>query len=156
VKHKKVIDVFINGVNNYFEQVDHKPSELRVGAPYLVKANETLGSDFTAMISVNGTSEGFVFFSAPRVMLKYLLLSYGEAELTEALLSDLAGEVANTIAGNARRDMGDGFLISPPTVTREKIKREFLGFSSRSFVMPLRWKNATAHLIVCLNSEAAQ
>jgi len=96
----------------------------------------------------------YVFFSAPRSLLKYLLLSYGESNLSEQTLTDLIGEVANTIAGNARRQVGSEFRISPPTISQGKISQEFLHTSSRSFVMPLRWRNVTAQLIVYLTSDA--
>lgn len=151
MKQSKLIDVFIDGVKAYFEHLEKDSLGLDIGAPYLVRCEDSFGSDYTGMISVVGSSQGFVFFSAPRSMLKHMLLSYGESDLRDQVLGDLVGEVANTISGNARRKMGGDFHISPPTITRGKIGQEFLKFSSRSYVMPLRWRNNIAQLIICLN-----
>lgn len=151
MKQSKLIDVFIDGVKAYFEHIEQDSSGIDIGAPYLVRCEDNFGSDYTGMISVVGSSKGFVFFSAPRSMLKHMLLSYGESDFSDRILGDLVGEIANTISGNARRKMGADFHISPPTITRGKIAQELLKFSSRSYVMPLRWRNKIAHLIICLN-----
>ncbi len=153
MKQAKVIDIFIDGVKAYFEQIEQESSILNIGTPYLVRSEEPLGSDYTGMIAVFGNSQGFVFFSATRPLLRYLLLVHGESDLSDRLLGDLVGEVANTISGNARREMGADFKISVPTVSQGPIKEEYLTASKRSYVMPLRWKNTTAQLIVCLNTD---
>ena len=87
-------------------------------------------------------------------MLKRLLLGFGEPQLNEELLGDLVGEMANTIAGNACKEITAELRISPPVITQGTINEEFLAIISRSFVMPLRWKSVIAQLIVCSNTKA--
>ena len=62
MKQQKVIDVFIDDVSRYFDHLEGGPSELKIGAPYLERAEDKLGCDYTGMASVCGSSQGFVFF----------------------------------------------------------------------------------------------
>ncbi len=72
--------------------------------------------EYNGVISVSGRRNGIVCFSAPRGMLTVLLMKMNESNVSHEYLCDLVGEVANTIAGNVRRDFGKEFAISVPTV----------------------------------------
>jgi chemotaxis protein CheX len=64
-------------------------------------------------------------------------------------MRDLVGEVANTISGNARRDLGKGFVISVPKVVANA-SDPFVVPHERSFVIPINWRTHAAKLVVCL------
>lgn len=76
------------------------------------------------MINVSGSSMGAVFVSAPSALLKRVLLNYGEPEFNSRLKRDLIGEIANTLAGNARRELGSEFHIPTPRVIQTPLKTE--------------------------------
>ena len=50
--------------------------------------------------------------------LRALLLQIGETDVSEHNLADMAGEVANTLAGNARVHFGSEFMISVPVIVQ--------------------------------------
>ena len=95
---------FIEIVNQYFERQTGRLPEL--GNPYLGDPAALPMYDFTGVIGISGARPGCVYFTAHRDLLRELLLHVGESTLSDENLSDLVGEVANTISGNARRVLG--------------------------------------------------
>lgn len=169
MSERRYIDVFIDGLIGYFDHLNEafglsrsvmKNSELNqqnaasvgleLGTPYLLKNEATLGLDFTGMINVSGSSMGTVFVSAPRALLNRILLSYGEAELGDELLRDLVGEIANTLAGNARRELGADFHISVPRVIQAPLNTEDFSLDAHCYLLPFRWRSSKAVLIISI------
>jgi chemotaxis protein CheX len=62
----------------------------------------------------------------------------------------MVGEVANTIAGNVRRDLGKDFAISVPTVVSGAGSAVVLPPDTRPVVIPINWRSHVAKLVVCL------
>jgi chemotaxis protein CheX len=147
---RKQIDIFIEGVKRYFDHFSDQSDSLEIGTPYLVRNSEPLGMDYTGVITVSGANQGYVFFSATRSLLKYILLSLGESCFSEQFMSDLVGEVANTISGNARSSLGSEFYISTPNVIIGQVATQKISLDDRSYVLPLRWKTNAAQLVVSL------
>lgn len=148
------IDVFIDGLTRYFSHLDASLNDtqptLEIGAPYLLKASQAMGLDFTGMIAVSGNNLGHIFVSAHSALLKRILLSYGESDLSDTHKRDLVGEIANTLAGNARRHLGTDFHISTPRVLEGTLETSNYKLSSRCYVLPFRWKSSKAELIVSI------
>ncbi len=153
MKHKKQIDIFIEGVKRYFDHLTFEEELLEIGAPYLVRNSERLGLDYTGAISITGDSKGYVFFSSTSPLLKYILLGHGASNFSEEYLGDIVGEIANTISGNARSHMGAEFHISPPKVIVGEINKYNMNLNSRSYVLPIRWRRNSAQLIVSLEEN---
>lgn len=152
INHQQA-EVFVDGISRYFEHLDHDNSvntSLEIGAPFILDYEQENGLDYTGFIAVSGNDQGNIFFSATSCLLKTILLNYGVSELTDSKHKDIVGEVANTIAGNARRYLGNNFLISTPTVIEGSLQSEHYDTSHRSYVIPLRWKSKSAQLIVNL------
>jgi len=148
------IDVFIDGLTRYFKHLDSSRIgdnlSLEISAPYLLESTQSLGLDYTGMISVSGSNSGIIFVSAKNALLKLILLSLGESEFSSELKRDLIGEIANTLAGNARRHLGEGFHISTPRVIKGPIITTNYRLSSRCYVLPFRWKSNKAELIISI------
>lgn len=145
---EKRLQVFIDGVNKYFSQINK--NEIVVGTPYLTENTNPPASDVTGVIGITGPITGCVYFSAPITLLKNLLISIEEPDLSLTNMMDLVGEVANTISGNARSEYGPEFNISVPFVMKGKPDEIHLPINSRSFVIPVDWKEHTAHIVICL------
>ena len=141
------IKVFIDGAMRYFERVSGQAAT--VETPYL-RGDESVSSDFTGVIGISGRHRGAVYFTAGKAMLSDLLARLGEREATPQYLGDLVGEVANTIAGNARRYYGQDFLISVPVVLRGRPEEISFPRHLKSFVIPIEWQGHLSYLIVCL------
>ncbi len=144
--------VFVDGLRNYFDHLDVDGSsskdELEIGAPFILDESDDAGLDYTGSIAVSGHDHGNIFFSATSCLLKTILLNYGVSKLTDSKHEDIVGEVANTIAGNARRQLGSDFMISTPTVIKGALQTEHYDTRIRSYVIPMRWKSKSAQLIV--------
>lgn len=138
---------FVAGTTSYFEVAAGQPAS--VGSPYLVTQGAPDIHEYTGVITVSGRRQGVVYFTAPRGMLVVMLMKMQESNVGHDNLCDLVGEVANTIAGNVRRDFGREFCISPPTVaTNDQVVT--LSAGGHPIVIPINWRSHTAKLVVCL------
>lgn len=145
---EKDIDIFIEGARHYFATSTDKHVEIET--PYLVSTEEIALNEYTGIIGISGERKGFVFVTAPREMLRYLVLSLGEKEASHELIRDVIGEVANTISGNARRTFGPGFMISVPLIVKGVPERIGLAKDLKGYVIPFRWNSFPFHLVVSL------
>ncbi len=79
-----------------------------------------------------------------------LLRTVGEPDVGFGNLEDLAGEVANTIAGNARKFFGSEFLISVPVVVWGRPEKISFPRQLKTFVIPILWRGFRSYLLICL------
>ena len=142
------IRAFVHGTTRYFEVAAQQAAS--VGSPYLVTEGAPEIHDYNGVISVSGRRNGIVCFSAPRGMLTVLLMKMNESNVSHEYLCDLVGEVANTISGNARRDFGNQFAISVPTVVSGASTSVQPPTDCRPVVIPIHWRSHVAKLVVCL------
>ncbi len=142
------IQILIDGTIHYFRSTVGQSTE--VGAPYLVENREPVVSDFTGVIMISGVYTGCVYFTAPRAMLRHILMVNGETRADAEFMADVVGEVANTISGNARRHFGSEFEISVPDVFEGGAGDGKLDLAERSFVIPITWRQYRASLVVSL------
>lgn len=147
LRNEEVV-TFVNGAVRYFEAAAQQPA--RVGSPYLALDRRPGAYEYTGVISISGTRQGLVYFTAPRAMLAVLLMCMQETDLGETNLRDLVGEVANTISGNAREDFGKEFLISVPEVFPGPGQMPPLPEDAVPYVIPINWRTHAAKLVVCL------
>lgn len=142
------IRTFLHGTTRYFEVAAQQPAF--VGSPYLMNADAPEMNEYTGVISVSGRRDGVVYFTAPRGMLTVLLMRMNESDVSHENMCDVVGEVANTIAGNARRDFGNQFLISVPAVLAGSVEKPQLPKGGQPIVIPINWRSHSARLVVCL------
>jgi len=144
-----MLTVFIRAILHYFEHMVGIPAE--TDAPYLLEGDpETM--HYTAVIGISGDLQGCIYFTAPKGMLNQLLNHIHEPDPTDELRCDMAGEVANTLSGNARKQLGPGFMISVPVVVLGKPERFVWPKNTACFVIPIRWQQTRALLMVCLTN----
>lgn len=144
------LKVFIEGVIHYFQHTSDK--SVKVGSPYLVDNSQPTAFDYTGIIGVSGPQKGTVYFTAPTILMKHLLLSIGEKDTSPENILDLVGEVANTISGNARTEFGQEFMISVPIMIEGAPGKIHLPEHLRSYVIPIYWKAYSAAVVVCLEA----
>ncbi len=145
---EQTIKVFIDGVVNYFQHTSDR--DVKVGSPYLAENSQPAAFDYTGIIGISGPQKGSVYFTAPKILLKHLLLSLGEKDTSLENILDLVGEVANTISGNARTEFGRDFMISVPVMLEGAPGKIYLPDHLRSYVIPIYWKAYSAAVVVCL------
>ncbi|MDE2295663.1 MAG: chemotaxis protein CheX [Gammaproteobacteria bacterium] len=145
--HERELKVFVEGTTNFFEVAAQQPAS--IGSPYLVEEPLAL-HEYSGLIEVTGKREGVVCFTAPKTMLAVLLMKMHETDFGHETMRDLVGEVANTISGNARRDFGNDFRISPPRVLFGETPPIEPRPGARTFVIPIHWRSHSAKLVVAL------
>ena len=143
------LQVFIDSIVQYF----HLTSELsvRVGSPFLVRGIEEISADYTGSIAISGAYDGACHFTAPSALVRHLILSIGETDTSESMIQDTVGEVANTLSGNVRKQLGKQFIISTPTVTKGIPLEINKHSNSRIYAIPINWKSYKAALGIHLN-----
>ena len=144
------LQIFLNIVTNYFNQFGGE--DLVVDTPYLLENQQPKVHDYTGVIGISGVQKGVVYFSATREILSRILDSMGEPDKSEDNFVDLAGEVANTIAGNARNEFGASFHISVPFVFKGSPQSIILPKDERSFIIPVTWYSQVGEIVVCLQN----
>lgn len=141
------LTTFVRGTTRYFETTASQSAA--VGSPYIADSDRASVQEFTGLIRIEGERKGIVYFTAPRSMLSVMLLRMGETDLTDDSMRDLVGEVAQTISGNVRREIGN-LKISVPTVVTSRRRELDYPVKARPFVIPIHWRNHSAQLVVCL------
>ena len=84
-------------------------------------------------------------------MLVALLARYGQKGSDVSYLLDLVGEIANTIAGNARESFGSKFILSTPSVTRGHVLELDTEDGLKTYCIPVTWNKLQAKLIIAVS-----
>ncbi|WP_394787032.1 chemotaxis protein CheX [Rhodoferax sp.] len=138
------LSLFVDSVRRYF---DVTASE----APQITSAflgGAALQSHaFTGTVQFSGSYRGQVLVSMPGPLLRELLRLQHATDLGDANLLDAVGEIANTLAGNARQRLGAGLQISLP-VTRQGLAVVLPGVRQRPYAITLRWQHQPALVVV--------
>jgi chemotaxis protein CheX len=142
------VRIFVDALTRFFHATTGTAASVRTA--YRVSASEPLRpGDFLGEIPVSGAYGGSIEFVAPRGLLSHVLLRMGERDYSEAVHLDLVGEIANQVAGYARRVYGEALAIAPPRV-RSTGRDERLAADGRLYAVPLAWNDYEATLLVRL------
>ncbi|MFT3929581.1 MAG: chemotaxis protein CheX [Spongiibacteraceae bacterium] len=144
------IRVFIDSVRNYFVQLTTQPALVR--ASYLA-GSEAPCFSYTGLITLSGQFRGCVYVSAQAEMLSDLLKEMHEPDCSEENLLDTIGELANTIAGNARRHFGSGLEISVPVAIKGVSEQIRAYTRQRPLVILVQWQQHQVGVVVDLKPE---
>ncbi|OQA33047.1 MAG: hypothetical protein BWY57_01494 [Betaproteobacteria bacterium ADurb.Bin341] len=140
--------IFVGLVQFYFE---HEGGEAAaVGSPFLGEPDALPVMDYTGVIGISGSRRGCVYVTSSRKLLQALLEFMGETDFSEANYADLAGEIANTISGNARQHFGHEFMISVPVIVHGHSTDIRMPNQVKAYVIPLHWRKFEAALVVSL------
>lgn len=144
------IQTFVDIIQHYFSQF--ADDELVIDTSYLSEEKQPKTYDYTGVIGISGVMRGMVYVTASKELLLTLLHEIGEENTSEAMLTDLVGEIANTMAGNARSEFGAEFHISIPLVFKGTSQNMVLPKEGRSFVIPITWRGQVGEIVVCLEA----
>ena len=142
------IKIFIDAIAYYFEHITQQQAV--IGTPYLSTGAELEHFDYSGLISIAGKYRGCIYFSAPRPLLRHLLIKMNEQEHTDVNLLDMVGEVANTLSGNARKHFGSDFIISVPIAIKGNITNIRPPSDLLPYVIPITWNSYRSALVICI------
>jgi chemotaxis protein CheX len=141
------LKLFVESVRQYFKVITRQ--EPQITSAFLA-TGELQGHDYSGIVTFSGSYNGHVIVSTPGALLRELLLLQGETDLSQANLLDAVGEVANTLAGNARKTLGSGLQISVPVKLHGSA-----GIQARvrkhPYAITLKWNHQPA--VVCIDME---
>ncbi|MCL2308670.1 MAG: chemotaxis protein CheX [Proteobacteria bacterium] len=141
------IEVFVGAVNRYFAKITGEKAKIR--SSFLAEGViQPPIYDFTGVISLSGRYRGYVCFSATKIMLMRLLLAMQEPRHTDTHMLDAVGEIANTLAGNAREHFGEEMEISVPKTFQGPSELLKTAVRKRPYVIMIKWKQYEAAVII--------
>jgi chemotaxis protein CheX len=141
------LKLFVDSARRYFSVTTAQ--EPTITSAFL-GTGDLEGYEFNGIITFSGSYNGHVIVSMPGRLLRELLLMQHETDLSDGNLLDAAGEIANTLAGNARKTLGSALQISVPMKLqgaggiRARVRKH-------PYVITLRWNHQPA--LVCVDME---
>lgn len=142
------LHLFVDAVKHYLKTTTRQLPDIT--AAFLGDA-ALEGHDFNGTVSFSGAFRGQVTVSMPGALLgELLVLQHETRPQTPALLLDAVGEIANTLAGNARQAFGPDLEISVPQVRAGKRQLQ-ANVRQRPYVITFRWNTYPA--LVCIDLE---
>lgn len=107
---------------------------------------------YSGFISVEGTLNGWICLSLPPGLVDGLLEALNEPLGDEDSRLDITGEIAYTVAANARERFGERLLIRPALATGDFSIVKNLVQPPLTFRLPFMWRDHAAQLFVGLSS----
>ena len=139
------LKLFVDSVRRYFKVTTSQ--EPQITSAFLA-TKDLEAHEFNGIVSFSGSYSGHVIVSMPERLLRQLLLLQHETDLSDGNLLDAVGEIANTLAGNARKVLGSDLNISVPMKLQGGA-----GIKARvrqhPFVITLHWNQLPA--LVCVD-----
>jgi chemotaxis protein CheX len=144
------IQIFVTGVLRYFESLESDTGVV-IEPPFIkVKDHAKPFQEYSGIIQVSGRINGVVCFTATKTMLETILNFMNQDPTNPDAVSDLVGEIANTLSGNVREKFGREFMISVPMVAVGNYIESMFSTNTRNYVIPIIWRSEKAYLLVSL------
>lgn len=108
--------------------------------------------EFTGLIRMSGLHRGYVSLSLGAPLLQQMLQRVGETEQSPALCRDYVGEIASTIASNAREHFGSHLGISVP-VALDRTEAARLPWPFSHLSLPFKVLGQDGQLVIALENQ---
>ena len=141
------LKLFVDAIQRYLMVTTRQKPQLT--SAFLGTA-DVEGFEFNGIVNFSGSYNGHVVVSMPAKMLREILLLQRERDISDSALLDAVGEIANTLAGNARKELGSDLQISVPVKVQGAMGMR-TGVRKHPFVITLRWGHHAA--MVCVDLE---
>lgn len=139
--------LFVDSIKRYLLVTTRQEPQLTSA---FLGTGDVQGYEFNGIVTFSGSYNGQVVVSMPARLVREILLLQQETDLSDGNLLDAVGEIANTLAGNARKTLGPDLQISVPVKLQgaHGIKARV---REHPYVITLRWNHHTA--MVCVDME---
>jgi chemotaxis protein CheX len=145
---ESILNIFAAGIIRYFTTTTEQPAVM--GTPFLAQDDEHVSLDFSAVIGISGSYRGNIYYTAPRAKLHALLPLLGEHEVSDHLCGELVGEITNIFSGNAREELGGGFMISTPFLLSGINESVRPARGAPCFILPIEWNSFSSRVLITL------
>ncbi len=139
--------LFVDSIKRYLMVTTRQEPKLTSA---FLGTDEVEGFEYNGIVTFSGSYNGQVVVSMPAKLLREILLMQRETDLSDGNLLDAVGEIANTLAGNARKTLGSDLQISVPVKVHgaQGIKTRV---RKHPYVITLKWNHHSA--MVCVDME---
>jgi chemotaxis protein CheX len=141
------LKLFVDSIKNYLKVTTRQ--EPRITSAFLA-TSDVEGFEFNGIVTFSGSHNGHVVVSMPDKLVREVLLMQHETDTSDGNLLDAVGEIANTLAGNARKALGSELQISVP-IKMQGANGIKARVRKRPYVITLRWNHYDA--MVCVDME---
>jgi chemotaxis protein CheX len=141
------LKLFVDSIRHYLKVTTRQ--EPQITSAYL-GTGDVEGFEFNGIVAFSGSHNGHVMVSMPGKLVREILLLQHETDLSDGNLLDAVGEIANTLAGNARKALGAELQISVP-VKMHGSQGMRARVRTRPYVITLRWNHYSA--MVCVDMD---
>ncbi|WP_332776415.1 chemotaxis protein CheX [Polaromonas sp.] len=141
------LKLFVDSIKNYLKVTTRQ--EPQITSAFL-GTGDVEAFEFNGIVTFSGSYNGHVIVSMPPKLVRELLLMQRETDLGDGNLLDAVGEIANTLAGNARKSLGPDLQISVP-VKMQGTSGVKARVRKHPYVITLRWNHQPA--LVCVDME---
>ncbi|MDB5929900.1 MAG: hypothetical protein JWR60_1607 [Polaromonas sp.] len=141
------LKLFVDSIRNYLLVTTRQ--EPQITSAFLGTA-DIEAFEFNGIVTFSGSHNGHVIVSMPDKLVREILLLQHETDLRDSNLLDTVGEIANTLAGNARKTLGSELEISVP-VKVQGTQGMKARVRQRPYVITLRWNHYSA--MVCVDMD---
>lgn len=107
---------------------------------------------FTGLIQMSGEQQGYVYLSMGEPLLRQLLNRLGEPQQDAAMCRDFVGEIASTIASNAREHFGSKLGISTPIAMNSDEARS-INWPFSHLTLPFTVLGHNSQLVIALEGH---
>lgn len=145
---ESILNIFSTGIIRYFATTTNQPAVM--APPFLGQDDENVALDFSAVIGISGSYRGNIYYTAPRAKLRALLPMLGEDDLSDHFCGELVGEIANIFSGNAREELGEGFMISTPFLLAGGPESVRPAKGAPCYVLPIEWNSFSSRVLISL------
>ncbi len=141
------LKLFVDSIKRYLLVTTRQEPQLTSA---FLGTGDVEGFEFNGIVAFSGSYNGHVVVSMPAKLVREILLLQHETDLSDGNLLDAVGEIANTLAGNARKVLGADLQISVPVKLQgnQGIKARV---RKHPYVITLRWNHHQA--MVCVDME---
>lgn len=141
------LKLFVDSIRTYLKVTTRQ--EPQITSAFL-GTEDLEGFEFNGIVTFSGSHNGHVVVSMPARLVREILLLQHETDLRDSNLLDAVGEIANTLAGNARKSLGSELDISVP-VKVQGLNGIQARVRKHPYVITLRWNHYEA--MVCVDME---
>ena len=147
----KEVQIAKEAITNYFASYSLE-NEVVIGEiSKLENLKENVLFGYTGLIAISGTYEGGLYITCNENFLSTIytiVMNEKPGEPLKAFLSDLVGEMVNTVSGYFQKEYGENFIISIPYAILGSSELGILKRSMESnfYLVPFLFRGQESHL----------
>ena len=129
---------------------------LKLKTPMKKKPNDLIQLAYTGLVGISGDIKGGIYITCDKNLLEEVtrvIMHSDTSKLDEDDISDMVGEMANTICGYVREKLGCAINVSVPVIFKGKVRAFKFKITHPTYIIPFTWHNLEAYIVVGIDSS---